>query len=66
VRLRTDGPIVLEVEDDGVGFDPKAPSVRSRRLGLTSMEERARHAGGRLVVRSAAGEGTTVSVRIGG
>ena len=66
VRLRTDGPILLEVEDDGVGFDPKAPAVRARRLGLTSMEERARRAGGRLGIRSAAGAGTTVTVRIGG
>ena len=66
VRLRTDGPILLEVEDDGVGFDPNAAAARSRRLGLTSMEERARHAGGRLEIRSAAGAGTTVSVRIGG
>ena len=65
VRLRTDGPILLEVEDDGVGFDPNAAAARSRRLGLTSMEERARHAGGRLEIRSAASAGTTVSVRIG-
>src|SRR5262245_2627168 len=43
VRLRgAPGVLLLEVEDDGVGFDPSAPSARSRRLGLTSMEERAR------------------------
>jgi signal transduction histidine kinase len=56
---------VLEIQDDGVGFDPNAAAARSRRLGLTSMEERARHAGGRLEVRSTPGSGTTVSVRIG-
>ena len=32
-----DGRLVLEVRDDGAGFDPAAPGVRSRRLGLTSM-----------------------------
>ncbi|HEX5193074.1 MAG TPA: GAF domain-containing sensor histidine kinase [Solirubrobacteraceae bacterium] len=55
---------VLTVADDGVGFDPADPAVRSRRLGLTSMEERARELGGRLVVRSAAGAGTTVTLTV--
>jgi signal transduction histidine kinase len=66
VRLRRDdGGLRLEVDDDGVGFDPAAPELRSRRLGLTSMEERARRVGGRLAVRSAPGEGTTVSLELG-
>jgi signal transduction histidine kinase len=61
VRLTgTDGRVVLEVRDDGVGFDPDAAAVRSRRLGLTSMEERAERLGGRLSVESAPGAGTTV------
>jgi signal transduction histidine kinase len=61
VRLaRRDGRVLLEVADDGAGFDPGAPDVRSRRLGLTSMEERARRLGGRLEIRSAPGQGTTV------
>jgi signal transduction histidine kinase len=61
VRLRADdGRLVLDVEDDGVGFDPDATEVRSRRLGLTSMEERAQRLGARLEVRSAEGAGTTV------
>jgi signal transduction histidine kinase len=49
VRLgRHDGRLELEVTDDGAGFDPAEPELRARRLGLTSMEERAqlrRHAG---------------------
>ena len=44
--------LVIEVSDDGVGFDPDAPDVRSRHLGLTSMEERARELHGRLRIRS--------------
>jgi signal transduction histidine kinase len=61
VRLAgEDGKLVLEVSDDGVGFDPHAPDVRSRHLGLTSMEERARESHGRLKIRSAPGQGTTV------
>jgi signal transduction histidine kinase len=55
-----DGRVVLEVRDDGVGFDPGAAAVRSRRLGLTSMEERAARLGGTLSVSSAPGAGTSV------
>jgi signal transduction histidine kinase len=55
-----DGRVVLEVRDDGTGFDPQATAVRGRRLGLISMEERARRLDGRLVIDSAAGAGTTV------
>ena len=61
VRLGAeDGRLVLEVRDDGVGFDPDAAAVRSRRLGLTSMEERAQRLGGQLTLRSEPGAGTTV------
>ena len=55
-----DGRLVLQVEDDGIGFDPGAPEVRSRRLGLTSMEERARGSGATLEIASSPGVGTTV------
>jgi signal transduction histidine kinase len=55
-----DGLVVLEVRDDGNGFDPRATEVRGRRLGLSSMEERARRLDGRLSIASTAGEGTTV------
>jgi signal transduction histidine kinase len=55
---------VLRVADDGRGFDPEARAIRSRRLGLTSMHERAASLGGRLTITSAAGEGTTVELRV--
>ena len=37
----TPGGLIAEVSDDGVGFDLDATAIRSRRLGLTSMGERA-------------------------
>jgi signal transduction histidine kinase len=52
-----DGSLVLEVTDDGRGFDPLTPTGR---FGLASMRERARAAGGRLEVLSRPGAGTTV------
>jgi signal transduction histidine kinase len=65
VRLaRDDGVIVVEVADDGIGFDPQAPDLRSRHLGLTSMEERARESGGRLRIKSGPGAGTTVRIEL--
>jgi len=66
VRLHgDDGRLVLEVADDGVGFDPSVAALRSRRLGLTSMEERAQRLGGELEVRSEPGAGTTVRLEVG-
>jgi signal transduction histidine kinase len=67
VRLRADNEeLVLEVDDDGVGFDPSAPKLRSKRLGLTSMEERARRLGGRLEIDSTPGAGTSVRLAVRG
>ena len=67
VVLRGEGNrLVLEIEDDGVGFDTAAEGIRSRRLGLTSMEERAERLGGTLEIRSAAGAGTTVRLEAPG
>ena len=59
-----DGHLRLDVVDDGVGFDPQAAGLRSQRLGLTSMEERAQRIGGRLEIRSVEGEGTTVHLDV--
>jgi signal transduction histidine kinase len=53
----------LRVSDDGRGFDPDARLVRARRLGLTSMHERAASVGGALTIDSAPGRGTTVELR---
>jgi signal transduction histidine kinase len=65
LRLQArDGRLTVTVADDGVGFDPAAPGLRSRRLGLTSMEERARALGGTLAVVSRPGEGTTVTLEV--
>jgi signal transduction histidine kinase len=50
--------IVLEVTDDGSGFDPL--SAQGGGLGLASMRQRAATAGGTVQVVSAPGQGTTV------
>jgi signal transduction histidine kinase len=60
-----DGGLELEVADDGIGFDPDDPELRARRLGLTSMEERAARIDGALEIDSVAGRGTRVRLRVG-
>jgi signal transduction histidine kinase len=63
VRLSTqDSALLLEVEDDGTGFDPGAEFAG--RLGLTSMRERAAALGGRLDILSVPGRGTIVQAHI--
>ena len=50
-----DGGVVLEVSDDGVGFEPTANYPGH--FGLTSMRERAAARGGQLTITSAPGQG---------
>jgi signal transduction histidine kinase len=65
VRLdEGDERLRLTVRDDGVGFEPEAAAHRSRRLGLTSMEERARALGGSLAIDSEPGAGTTIDLEV--
>ena len=53
----------LEVTDDGCGFDVAAAGPG---LGLASMRERAAAGGGTLLVTSAPGSGTKVTLTVGG
>jgi signal transduction histidine kinase len=52
--------LVIEVRDDGCGFDPAEP----RGLGLAGLADRMDIVGGDLRVDSAAGKGTTLHARI--
>jgi PAS domain S-box-containing protein len=64
---RSDGEVILIVEDDGKGFDRSAIKQNRKSgkgLGLTGMEERASLIGGRVEIESAAGSGTTVFARV--
>ena len=54
--------VLLEVRDDGSGFDPGA--VTGRGLGLRSMHYRAELVGGRFAVQSKVGVGTVVSCQV--
>jgi len=61
IRLASgDDCLEVEVRDDGVGFDPAAAAAQSGHYGLLGMRERARLAGGTLVVESTPGKGTVL------
>jgi signal transduction histidine kinase len=64
VHLRTEGEyLVLEVTDNGCGFDLEA--VRDLGgMGLSNMRERAERLGGTLAILSEPGRGTTVRVKL--
>jgi two-component system, NarL family, sensor kinase len=74
IRLsRHSGRVVLEVSDDGTGFDPETHRAASTPdsgvppptgLGLAGMRERAELLGGTLEIISAPGRGTTVRLAV--
>jgi signal transduction histidine kinase len=60
VRMsQSDRSTILEVSDDGAGFLPQA-AAQPGGLGLLSMRERIRQAGGELSIASSPGKGTLV------
>jgi signal transduction histidine kinase len=58
-----DDVVVLDVADDGAGFDPQA-AASAGGLGLRAMRERVTQLGGRLTIESAPGEGTTIAAEL--
>jgi signal transduction histidine kinase len=64
ILLRRISEITMLVEDDGQGFNSAAQDRGDQCLGLMGMKERANLLGGRFVVESAPGEGTTIRVKI--
>jgi signal transduction histidine kinase len=55
--------VILEISDDGLGFDPTTNRDKGG-LGLAGMEERVALLGGQLIINSQPGRGTRVRVKV--
>jgi signal transduction histidine kinase len=69
VLLASDNGLTrLQIRDDGVGFDPATTStaelVEHGHFGLAGMRERVEMVGGRLLIDSGSGRGTTIAVEL--
>ncbi len=63
LALHPDGErVVLEIADDGAGFEPASP--RRTGVGLASMQSRAHEMQGTFEMQSSPGEGTRIVVRV--
>lgn len=66
---RLDNEVILDVVDDGAGFDPalleRRPGTDRASFGLVAMQDRVTSLGGRLVVESSEDRGTNVAVSFG-
>ena len=60
---KRDGRIVLQVSDNGIGFDNSEVKTKNT-LGLIGMKERAKMFGGKIFIQSAVGKGTEVLLEI--
>jgi len=60
-----DGGIMVEIRDDGAGFDTSLPQQAPGHLGLLVMRERAEQSGGWFTVESEPGVGTNVRYCVG-
>lgn len=61
--MRSDTAVTLVINDDGKGFDPQDEG-RQVGHGLANMQARAENLGGTFRLRSAPGQGTTVTLRL--
>jgi two-component system, NarL family, sensor histidine kinase UhpB len=68
IRIRyrlAPGRVEIDLEDDGPGFDVGGALLHpDRHLGVLRSHERARHAGGRLEITSAPGQGTRLHLEL--
>lgn len=55
--------VFLQVTDQGIGFDPEALEAQ-KGIGLAGIRERVQALGGKLLVRSAPGQGASIEVSI--
>ena len=63
ILRQNESRVILEVSDDGIGFDVTSASEEGK-MGLPGMQARAAELGGSLSITSAVGQGTRVKVEV--
>lgn len=67
LEYRRNGDVRLEIEDDGIGFNPNLTQMMNNPTwGLLGMQERTILCGGEFSINTAPGEGTIVQITIPG
>ena len=63
---QTRGRFLIEVKDNGIGFDPATieKQLASHAYGLFSIRERLSHLGGKMLVNSTPGRGTSIILEV--
>ena len=60
--------VALDIQDDGIGFDVQNSTSAERRdsggYGLQAMQQRVEQIGGKVILESTPGEGTTLAIQI--
>jgi len=56
--------LTVQIEDNGIGFDPGSICVSPDHTGLTGMRERVKLLGGELIIESEKGRGTRITIKI--
>jgi PAS domain S-box-containing protein len=66
IARRNASGVFAEIKDDGVGFENSSvsPPPKTAGMGLLTMRERAEFLGGRCVISSALGRGTTIRIEL--
>jgi signal transduction histidine kinase len=64
ISRERDGRAVLEVVDDGTGFDVADAERRRPGMGLFTMRERVALAGGQFHIESSTGKGTRITASV--
>lgn len=62
--FRDNGTVILEVDDDGSGFEPAGASTGGDHFGLLAMRERVEMAGGSWLIDSSPGHGTRIRAEL--
>lgn len=62
----TSSQVEISVQDNGLGFDLDLATTQQKRNGLSNMRQRIESLGGRLVIETKSGQGTTVRLMVNG